>query len=558
MSLIVVGSVAYDGIETPHGSVDRILGGAATYIGLSASYFTDVSLVGVVGEDFGAEDREMLAGHGIDLEGLEQVAGKTFFWKGVYSADMNDRKTLRTDLNVFADFNPRLPESYRAQPYLMLGNIQPALQRSVRAQMNGVRLAGGDTMNYWIADFREELAGHDPGMGLSTDQRFRSAHAFGTTQPARGGGQYSTWGQTLVIKRGEFGAILFRREHGLAALHGARVSTRRSVRPTGAGDCFAGGFIGYLTQQGVRSEGWASWISTNFSRAVIYGSVMGSFCCEKFGVDRFRTLSRENIDARFASSGSSPNFENGLPYWFPISLAMVSALACFVVQKNGWTLYYGDAEAHLEIARRIVDSKTPGWGQIGAVWLPLPHLLMLPLVRSNFMWRTGLAGTIPSAVFFVLGGTFLFAAAREVFQLTSAALVTTGVFALNPNILYLQATPMTESIFYGSLMALFYFTVLFERTQSRAAIVAAGVATITATLTRYEGWFLIPFVALFFLPERAGEQAARNGIVRDRGEPRSARLDFTQRLVVRRSVGFLSRPVLGESDPEGIAVSGPA
>jgi hypothetical protein len=177
---------------------------------------------------------------------------------------------------------------------------------------------------------------------------------------------------------------------------------------------------------------------------------------------------------------------------------MVSALACFVVQKNGWTLYYGDAEAHLEIARRIVDSKTPGWGQIGAVWLPLPHLLMLPFVRSDFMWRTGLAGTIPSAVFFVLGGTFLFAAAREVFQSTPAALVTTGVFALNPNILYLQATPMTESIFYGSLMALFYFTVLFERTQSRAAIVLAGAATIAATLTRYEGWFLIPFVALFF------------------------------------------------------------
>ncbi len=177
---------------------------------------------------------------------------------------------------------------------------------------------------------------------------------------------------------------------------------------------------------------------------------------------------------------------------------MVSALACFVVQRNGWTLYYGDAEAHLEIARRIVDSKTPGWGQIGAVWLPLPHLLMLPLVWNDFMWRTGLAGTIPSALFFVAGGTFLFLAARSVFQSTPAALVTTGVFALNPNILYLQATPMTESIFYGSLMALFYFTVLFGRTQSRGAIVGAAVATIAATLTRYEGWFLIPFVALYF------------------------------------------------------------
>src|SRR5579862_2276987 len=157
MSLVVVGSVAYDGVETPHGKVDRMLGGAATYIGLAASYFAPAKIVAVVGDDFASEDYDLLAGKGIDLEGLERVPGKTFFWAGEYSDDMNDRVTLRTDLNVFADFNPKIPPSYRSAPYLLLGNIQPALQRSVRAQMNGVRFVGGDTMNYWIRDYRDEL-----------------------------------------------------------------------------------------------------------------------------------------------------------------------------------------------------------------------------------------------------------------------------------------------------------------------------------------------------------------------------------------------------------------
>src|SRR5690349_6554642 len=148
MSLVVVGSVAYDGVETPHGKVDRMLGGAATYISLAASYFTDVKIVAVVGDDFASADYELLRTRHIDLEGLERVPGKTFFWAGVYSADMNDRTTLRTDLNVFANFQPKLPASYVSAPYLLLGNIQPELQRAVRAQMNGVRLAGGDTMNY--------------------------------------------------------------------------------------------------------------------------------------------------------------------------------------------------------------------------------------------------------------------------------------------------------------------------------------------------------------------------------------------------------------------------
>src|SRR3974390_1094388 len=144
MSLVVVGSVAYDGVETPHGKVDRMLGGAATYIALAANYFTPVKIVAVVGDDFAPEDMALLTSRSIDVQGIEKVAGgKTFFWAGVYSPDMNDRTTLRTDLNVFADFNPKLPQAYRTAPYLLLGNIQPELQKSVRAQMNGLRLVGG-------------------------------------------------------------------------------------------------------------------------------------------------------------------------------------------------------------------------------------------------------------------------------------------------------------------------------------------------------------------------------------------------------------------------------
>src|SRR5581483_7441911 len=144
MSLVVIGSVAYDAIETPHGRRERTLGGACTYIALSASYFNKTSIVAVVGEDFAEQDRALLAGKGVDLEGLEQVPGKTFFWSGVYSADMNDRTTLRTDLNVFAEFQPKLPAAYAAQPYLFLGNIQPALQKGVRDQMRNARFVGGD------------------------------------------------------------------------------------------------------------------------------------------------------------------------------------------------------------------------------------------------------------------------------------------------------------------------------------------------------------------------------------------------------------------------------
>jgi len=306
MSLIVVGSVAYDGVETPHGKVDRMLGGAATYIALSASYFTPVKIVAVVGDDFAKEDTELLESRKIDLEGLERVAGgKTFFWAGVYSADMNDRTTLRTDLNVFADFDPKLPDSYKSAPYLLLGNIQPGLQKNVRAQMNGLKLSGGDTMNYWINDFRpqllETIAEWDFLLINDSEARLLS----GEHNLRRAAAKIMDMGpHTLVIKRGEFGAVLFRRDcHFMAPGY----LLEDVFDPTGAGDCFAGGFIGYLAGRGISaSEGKID--MAELRKAVIYGSVMGSFCCEKFGVDRFRTLTQNEIQARYQEFQSCTSF----------------------------------------------------------------------------------------------------------------------------------------------------------------------------------------------------------------------------------------------------------
>jgi sugar/nucleoside kinase (ribokinase family) len=296
MSLVVVGSVAYDAVETPHGRVDRMLGGSGTYIALAAGCFTQAAVVAVVGEDFAQEDIDLLASRNIDLEGLERVPGKTFFWSGVYSEDMNDRSTLRTDLNVFADFNPKLPERYRSQPYLVLGNIQPALQRSVREQMSGVRLVGGDTMNYWIRDYREELLGtiRDWDFLLINDSEARMLS--GEHNLRRAAKVILDMGpNTLVIKRGEYGAMLFRRDSYFIV---PGYLLEEVFDPTGAGDCFAGGFIGYLAERGVDLKS-GNVDRRDLSRAVIYGSVMGSFCCEKFGVDRFRTLTRDDIEIRF-------------------------------------------------------------------------------------------------------------------------------------------------------------------------------------------------------------------------------------------------------------------
>ncbi len=295
MSLLVVGSVAYDGVETPYGKVERMLGGAGTYISVSASYFTDVKLVGVVGEDFDPADEQILADHNIDLEGLEKVPGKTFFWSGVYSRNMNERKTLVTELNVFADFDPKLPEAYRSTPYAFLGNIHPALQQQVRSQMASPRFVGGDTMDFWIGGAPEDLAraigawdfiliNDSEARELSGEHNLRDA-----AKKIRRMGP-----DTAVIKRGEYGAVLFGPE-GYFIAPGFLLET--VFDPTGAGDSFAGGFMGYLAQQGVTDLDNAS--QAHLRKAMIYGSVMGSFCCERFGLERLRTISRDDIEARY-------------------------------------------------------------------------------------------------------------------------------------------------------------------------------------------------------------------------------------------------------------------
>jgi sugar/nucleoside kinase (ribokinase family) len=296
MSLVVVGSVAYDAVETPHGKRERMLGGSCTYIALSASYFTPTSIVGIVGEDFEDEDRRFLASKNVDLDGLEQVPGKTFFWSGVYSADMNDRTTLRTDLNVFADFQPKLPSAYRSFPYLFLGNIQPALQRGVQGQMNGVRFVGGDTMNFWISNTREELVQTIRKWDFLLINDSEARMLAGEQNLRRAAQKILDLGpNTLIIKRGEHGAMLFRRDT-LFMVPGYLLED--VFDPTGAGDCFAGGFVGYLAERGFDLRN-GSFDVRELHRAVIYGSVMGSFCCEQFGVDRFRTLTRQEIESRF-------------------------------------------------------------------------------------------------------------------------------------------------------------------------------------------------------------------------------------------------------------------
>jgi sugar/nucleoside kinase (ribokinase family) len=297
MSMVIVGSVAYDGVETPHGKVDRMLGGACTYIALSSSYFTKPQIVAVVGDDFDQKDIDLLTSHGVDVAGLERVPGKTFFWAGIYSQDMNDRETLTTELNVFADFNPKLPDSYKNSPYLLLGNIVPALQRSVKAQMNGAqRLTGGDTMNYWIADHREELLKTIKEWDFLLINDSEARMLSGEKNLRKAAPKIMEMGPSiLVIKRGEHGAILW---HGDKHFMAPGYLLEDVFDPTGAGDCFAGGFMGSLAGAGVdlRSKD----VDNNeLRRAVIYGSVMGSFCCERFGVERFRTLTRQEIDARF-------------------------------------------------------------------------------------------------------------------------------------------------------------------------------------------------------------------------------------------------------------------
>lgn len=293
MSVLVVGSVAFDALETPFGKVERTLGGAATYFSVAASYFVPVRLVGVVGDDFTARDGAIFGGRRIDIRGLERVPGKTFFWAGRYSEDMNQRVTLTTELNVFADFNPKLPAAYRDSQFIFLANIHPSLQESVVKQVRGrPKVIALDTMNYWIertpAELRRTLKLVDILMINDAEARQLSGH-HNLLHAAKA--IFRMGPKTLVIKRGEFGALLTRGQDVFTVpgfpLHDVR-------DPTGAGDCFAGGFMGALA----RAERVTD---RSLRAAMVYGSVMGSFAVERFGLDRLRRLSAREIGKRARS-----------------------------------------------------------------------------------------------------------------------------------------------------------------------------------------------------------------------------------------------------------------
>lgn len=300
MSIVVVGSVAYDGIKSPSGAVDRCLGGAATYFALAASYFTQVRVVAVVGEDFSKQDEDVLRSHGVDTRGIEHSEGKSFFWRGEYGENLNEAKTLETQLNVFQNFNPQVSSVYLDSEFLFLANIDPVLQGNVRRQMNGrVKLVGGDTMNYWITDpnHRKNLLATLKGIDvlLINDNEARML-ASEPSVPRAAQKVLQMGPRALVIKHGEYGATVFFKEGefggGRHPFRAPALPMEEVRDPTGAGDSFAGGFMGYIASQKKLDR-------EVFKRAMFYGGVMGSFAVERFGTERLQSLTREEIDARY-------------------------------------------------------------------------------------------------------------------------------------------------------------------------------------------------------------------------------------------------------------------
>src|SRR5215469_3062528 len=297
MSILVVGSVAFDDVTSPSGTVKDILGGAATYFSLAASYFTQVRVVAVVGGDFGPEQEKVFRDHNIDTRGLERAKGKTFRWGGSYLENLNEAKTSFTDLNVFETFQPRIPKEYEDTDFLFLANIQPTLQAEVRRKMNHVRLTGCDTMNYWIKGTPKELAETLALVDVLLINDTEAKMLAGESSLPRAAQKVLAMGpQALVIKHGEYGATIFFREGAFGiGRHPFRAPTLpidEVKDPTGAGDSFAGGFMGYVASQGELNR-------EVLKRALFYGGVMGSFTVERFGTERLQQLSREEVDARF-------------------------------------------------------------------------------------------------------------------------------------------------------------------------------------------------------------------------------------------------------------------
>jgi sugar/nucleoside kinase (ribokinase family) len=299
VAILVVGSVAFDSLETPSGKRERVLGGAATHFSLAASFFTPVRVVGVVGEDFLPEHEQVMKDKGVDTRGIEHMSGKSFHWTGSYLKDLNAADTLATDLNVFATFSPKVSAEYADSEFLFLANIDPDLQLDVRRQMPKVRMVAGDTMNYWIAAHRERLLPVLRELDVLLINDGEAKMLSGESNGLRAAERVLELGpKTLIVKHGEYGSTAYFSERSFG--DGVKRKPFRTptmplpevVDPTGAGDSFAGGFYGYIASQPELTP-------EVFRRAMFYGSVMGSFAVEQFGTERLQRTTRAEVDERF-------------------------------------------------------------------------------------------------------------------------------------------------------------------------------------------------------------------------------------------------------------------
>lgn len=292
MSITVVGSVAFDTLKTPSGEREKIVGGAATYFSLSASFFTDVRVVAVVGRDFTDEHENILKNRGIDTRGIEHSDGLTFHWGGEYGENLNEAKTKFTDLNVFEKFQPKVPREYLDSKFVFLANIQPALQLLVREQFPDSKLVGGDTMNLWINIAKPELLKTLARVDVLLINDGEAKMLAGDSSLPRAAKKVMDMGpQALVIKHGEYGATIFFND-GHHPFRAPALPLDVVQDPTGAGDCFAGGFMGYIASQPELTK-------QVLKKAMFYGSVMGSFAIERFGTERLQVLTKQEIEERF-------------------------------------------------------------------------------------------------------------------------------------------------------------------------------------------------------------------------------------------------------------------
>lgn len=304
MTVLVVGSVALDSVETPFGRADEVLGGSGTFFSASASHFAPVQLVGVVGDDYPLADLEPLASRGVDLSGLETAEGSSFRWRGRYDHDLNSAETLETHLGVFSRFSPKIPDTFRDAPFVFLANIDPRLQLDVLSQVRKPRLVAADTMNFWIESRRPEivaLLGHVDLLMLNDAEARQLTDKYNLVQAARWIMDHGP--KNVVIKKGEHGAYMFSRS---TIFFAPAYPLETVFDPTGAGDSFAGGFIGYLARTGNVTE-------AGLRRAVIYGSAMGSFAVEKFSITRLLEIDRADVDRRVGEFRQLVAFEEELP-----------------------------------------------------------------------------------------------------------------------------------------------------------------------------------------------------------------------------------------------------